>query len=144
MSRHVGGPHGAMQVDQDVWVRALKIDQARREPESAKALGYGHPDFAGQFIAGGNAGAQKVEGGRLHPLDGGDDMHAFLGEARAVDVADEHGGAGLPLEIANAAAYGIDGKAKLVGCGAEAAATRDFQENARSVPVLQTVEGDLS
>ena len=53
------------------------------------------------FIGDGNAGAQKVECGRLHPLDGGDDMRAFLGQARAVNVADEHGGAGLPLEIAD-------------------------------------------
>ena len=43
-----------------------------------------------------------------------------------------------------AAAHGIDGKAKLVGRGAETAAARDFQEHAGSVPVLQTAESDLS
>ena len=122
---------------------ALKFDQARGEPESAKSLGDGDPDFAGQRVGDGTAGAQKVECGRLHALDGGDDMHPFVGEAGAVNVADEHGGAGLPLEIADAAAHGIDGKAKPFGRGAEAAAARDFQEHARSVPVLQTVEGDL-
>ena len=63
-------------------------------------------------IGDGNAGAQQVECGRLHALDGGDDMRPFVGEARAVNVADEHGGADLPLEIVDAAAHGIDGKAK--------------------------------
>ena len=70
-------------------------------------------------------------------------MHAFLGQARAMNVADEHGGAGLPLEIADAPAHGIDRKAKPFGRGAETAAARDFQENAGSVPVLETAEGDL-
>ena len=39
-------------------------------------------------------------------------MHAFFGQASAVNVADEHGGAGLALEIADPPAHGIDGKPK--------------------------------
>ena len=56
-------------------------------------------------------------------------MHAFLGQACAVDVADKHGSACLTLEIADSAAYRVDGQAQLFGGGAEAAAAGHFQEN---------------
>lgn len=57
-----------------------------------------------------------------------------------MDVADEHGRAGLALEIIDSPAHGIDGKRKPLRRRAEATAACNFQENARRIPVGQTGE----
>src|SRR5581483_8885031 len=143
MPRHVGGTHRALQVDQDVRERLLKFHQARRKPEDAEALADGDPDLARQRVAGRDAGAQQIEGRRLHAFDGGDDHGAFVGQVRAVHVAHKQRGAGLLLEIVDAAADGIDRQAKALGGGAEAAGTRDFEKDAGSVPIGKTAAGQL-
>src|SRR5262249_41172032 len=47
-------------------------------------------------------------------------------------------GAGLPFEIIDPPAHGVDWEAEPVGRGAEAATTHDFQEDARRVPICET------
>src|ERR1700761_8387473 len=57
-----------------------------------------------------------------------------------MNVADEHGGAGLPFKIIDAPAHGIDGQREPLGGRAEAAAACNFEENACRIPVGQTAE----
>jgi hypothetical protein len=43
-----------------------------------------------------------------HLFDRRDDPRAFVGQPRTVDVAREQGGAGLPFEIIDPPAHGVD------------------------------------
>ena len=81
---------------------------------------------------------------KWYPLDGGKHMHALFSQARAMNVADEHGRTGLTLEIANPPAHGIDGKPKPLRRRTEASAARDFEKYARRIPVRQTAECDAT
>src|SRR5215475_2007849 len=49
-------------------IGALEFDEARRKPERAEPLGDGYPDFAGQRVGDGVAGAQQIERCRFHAL----------------------------------------------------------------------------
>ena len=122
----------------------LEFHKTRREPERPKPLGNGDADFAGELAGDGNAGAQQVERRRFHALDRGKHLHAFLGQAHAMHVAQEHGDAGLLLEIADPPAHRVDGKGEPLRRRAEASAARYLQENARRVPVRQTAESDAT
>jgi hypothetical protein len=120
MPRDVGGAYRAMQVDWDVRIALLR-------------LGHCDPDFAGERPC-----TQKIERGGCHSPDGRDHLRAFVGQACAVHVAREKHLTGLPFEIADASAHGIDGKAEPLRRRAKAAAADDFQEDARRVPICET------
>src|SRR3954466_9759068 len=129
-----------MQIDQDIRIRLLEFDQPRSEPECAQSLGDGNADLAGQGIRRRIAGAQYVEGSRLHLLHGGDHQRAFVGQTGAVDVAGEQRSAGLAFEIIDPAANGVDRQRQALGRRAETSASDNFQENARRIPVREAAD----
>ena len=67
----------------------------------------------------------------------------FVGQAGAMDVAGEQGGADLPFEIIDPPAHDIDGQSEALGRGSEAPAPHDFQKYPGRVPIGETAEGGL-
>ncbi|HEY5347390.1 MAG TPA: hypothetical protein VIJ72_04290 [Rhizomicrobium sp.] len=137
MAQDVRRTHGAIHIDQKLWIGALEFDKTRRDPKSSKTFRNSKANFTGSALIRLVPGAHQIESGLFHRARSDKNSFAFRCWAHAIDIANQQRHSQRTFEIADSAAQGINRLPEMFRGCAKTSAPDNFQKEARTFPIGQ-------